>query len=181
MLKCPKAGPLQMQMNKTGVEFLSLSPWTKVEELETNSHRGNFSGPCFFLKKKNFSGPCLLKKKKNRLHPIACGNLLPWWEIEPASSALEGGILTIGLLGKPLALIFFLYEPCLLKGYLLGTHTSLRQAADTSKGMGRAGFWSLSGPGPAQRNDCTMEVEHLGGIPNDSPSQSRNPPLLKGG
>ena len=47
MLKCPKAGPLQMQMNKTGAELLSLSPWTKVEELETNSHRGNFSGPCF--------------------------------------------------------------------------------------------------------------------------------------
>ena len=58
-----------MQMNKTGVEFLSLSPWTKVEELETNSHRGNFSGPCFFLKKKNFSGPCLLKKKKKSTTP----------------------------------------------------------------------------------------------------------------
>ena len=48
-LKCPKAGPLQMQMKKTGAEFLSLSPWTKVQELKTNSHRGNFSGPCFFF------------------------------------------------------------------------------------------------------------------------------------
>ena len=56
-LKCPKAGHTQMQMNKAGAEFLSLSPWTKVEELETNSHRVNFSGPCLSLKKKKLTTP----------------------------------------------------------------------------------------------------------------------------
>ena len=39
------------------------------------------------------------------LHPVACGTLVPQPGIKPASPALEGRVLTTGLLGKSLKVV----------------------------------------------------------------------------
>lgn len=42
-------------------------------------------------------------------------------------------------------------------------------------GEDKAGFWTLSGPRPAQKSGCTTEVGHLRDIPNDSPITEQKP------